>query len=60
VTRQPCERVFVREYGFTITEHNPDRPWIVISSEQRTIKLPDGRDFFAWAHEHWAGAGMDS
>jgi len=43
--------VFVREYGFTITEHNPDRPWIVLSSEQRAIKLPDGRDFFAWAHE---------
>jgi len=36
----------MREYGFTITEHNPDRPWMVLASEHRTIKLPDGLDFF--------------
>lgn len=43
----------MREYGFTITEHDPDRPWMVLSSEHREIKLPDGQNFFAWAHEHW-------
>jgi len=43
----------MREYRFTITEHDPDRPWIVLSSEHRTIKLPDGREFFAWAREQW-------
>lgn len=43
----------MREYGFTITEHDPDRPWMVLASEHRTIKLPGGRDFFAWAHEQW-------
>ena len=43
----------MREYGFTITEHDPDRPWMVLASEHRTIKLPDGLDFFAWAHEQW-------
>ena len=32
----------MREYGFTITEHDPDRPWMVLASEHRTIKLPDG------------------
>ena len=32
----------MREYGFTITEHDPDRPWMVLVSEHRTIKLPDG------------------
>jgi hypothetical protein len=41
------------EYRFTITEHDADRPWMVLGSEQRTVKLPDGRDFFAWAHEQW-------
>ena len=41
--------MFVREYGFTITEHDPDRPWMVLSSEHHTIKLPDGMNFFAWA-----------
>ena len=43
----------MREYGFTITEHDPDRPWIVLSSEHRTIKLPDGMDFLTWAREQW-------
>jgi hypothetical protein len=43
----------MREYGFTITEHDPERPWRVLSSEHRTVKLPDGRDFFAWAREQW-------
>jgi hypothetical protein len=42
-----------REYGFTITDHDPDRPWIVRSSEHRTINLPDGQSFFEWAHEQW-------
>jgi len=43
----------MRDYGFTITEHDPDRPWMVLSSEHRTIKLPDGMDFFTWAREQW-------
>jgi hypothetical protein len=43
----------MREYGFTITEHDSDRPWMVLATEHRTIKLPDGLDFFAWAHEQW-------
>jgi hypothetical protein len=41
------------EYGFTITEHDPDRPRVVLVSEHRTIRAPDGLDFFAWAHEQW-------
>jgi hypothetical protein len=48
-----------REYRFTITEHDPERPWMVLSSEHRTIKLPDGRDFFAWAHDQWPGATLE-
>ena len=43
----------LHEYGFTITEHDPDRPWMVLASEHRTIKLPDGVDFFALAHGQW-------
>ena len=37
----------------TITEHDPTRPWMVLSTEHRTIKLPDGMDFFTWAREQW-------
>ena len=43
----------MREYSFTITEHDPDRPWIVVGSERRTITLPAETQFFAWAHEQW-------
>jgi hypothetical protein len=45
--------MFVREYRFTITEHDPDRPWIVLSTERRAVKLPDGQEFFAWVHQQW-------
>jgi hypothetical protein len=41
----------MRKCSSTITEHDPQRPWMVLSSEHRTIKLPDGRDFFVWAGE---------
>jgi hypothetical protein len=43
----------MHEFRFTVTEHDPDRPWIVLASEHRTIKLADGLHFFAWAHEQW-------
>jgi hypothetical protein len=45
--------MFVREYSFTITEHDPERPWIVLSSEHLTVNLPDGLDFFEWARGQW-------
>jgi len=48
--------VRVREYGHTITEHDADRPWIVLSSEHRTITLPDGLAFFSGAREQWPSA----
>ncbi len=43
----------MRAYSFTITEHDPERPWLVLSSEHRTTELPDGVSFFEWAAEHW-------
>jgi hypothetical protein len=45
--------VFVREYRFTLIEHDPARPWIVVSTQHQTIELPDDSDFFTWAHDHW-------
>ena len=44
----------VPEFGFTLTEHDSDRLWIVIGSEHRTIELDDGVNFF-----EWASAGRD-
>jgi hypothetical protein len=47
--------VFVSAYTFTLTEHDTDRPWIVVSQEERTVALDDGANFFKWAAEHWPG-----
>jgi hypothetical protein len=44
--------MFVRE---RVHDHSTtlERPGMVLSSEHRTIKPPDGRDFFTGAREHW-------
>ena len=36
-TRRACGHTFapMGDYGFTITEHDPDRPWMVLASEGR-------------------------
>jgi hypothetical protein len=43
----------VPEYGFTLTQHDPERPWLVRGQEHRTVRLDGDEDFFAWAHEMW-------
>ena len=34
---QACEHVFVREYSFTVTEHDPAKPWLIVGREHRTV-----------------------
>ena len=41
------------EFGFTVTQHEPTRPWIVVGREPRTVTLADDVNFFDWAREHW-------
>lgn len=41
------------EFSFTLTEHDPDRPWIVVGSEHQTATLPHNANFFEWARERW-------
>ena len=41
------------KYSYTVTEHDSDRPWIVVDTSHRSVTLPDGESFFAWAHENW-------
>jgi hypothetical protein len=38
----------LREYGFALTEHDPDRPCLVLGREHRTIMLPYGLCFSRW------------
>jgi hypothetical protein len=46
-----CEQTCVRAFSFTVTEYDPQRPWIVTSVEQRSVE--DDAEFFAWARERW-------
>lgn len=39
----------MREYGYTVTEHDPDRPWIVRDQRHETVRLDAGMSFFKWA-----------
>jgi hypothetical protein len=50
-----CEHVFVREYGYTVTEHDPERPWIIRNQHHHSVQLPDDELFFDWAYVEWPG-----
>jgi hypothetical protein len=43
----------VPKFSFTITEHDPEKPWLVLGQEHGTATLPDVPAFFAWARERW-------
>jgi hypothetical protein len=41
------------EYGYMLTEHDPERRWLVIGRVHRTVTLDDGENFFEWARQEW-------
>ena len=41
------------EFRYTVTEHDPDKPWLIRGSSHGTVTLEDGASFFEWAAEHW-------
>jgi hypothetical protein len=43
----------MRRYGFQLIEHNPDKPWIIISSRHQEIELADHESFFEWSARHY-------
>jgi hypothetical protein len=46
--------MFVTEVRYTVIEHDPSRPWIVVGEAQhRVIELPSIDDFGAWARQQW-------
>jgi hypothetical protein len=49
-----CEHTFVPEFRFTVFEHDPDRPWIVLGPTQHlTVELEHADEFSVWAGERW-------
>ena len=45
--------MFVREYGYTVTEHDPATPWLILGIQHHMVSLPDGQEFFGWATTEW-------
>ena len=41
--------MFVRDYGYTVTEHDPQRPWIVRDQRHESVQLDDDAGFFEWS-----------
>ena len=48
-----CEHTFVRLVSFSVTEHDPRKPWLVLGTTQHTAQLDEETDFFSWAAERW-------
>jgi hypothetical protein len=43
----------VPEFSYTVTEHDPDHPWIVVGQARHIVTLEAGENFFLWARERW-------
>lgn len=43
----------IPEYSYSVTEHDQDRPWLVLGMSHGTVTLDDDVSFFEWAGEHW-------
>jgi len=41
------------EFKYTVTEHDPEKPWLVRGRRHGTVKLEDDASFFEWAAEGW-------
>jgi hypothetical protein len=41
------------KYSYTVTEHDPERPWIVLGMSNGRVTLSDDVNFFEWARENW-------
>lgn len=39
----------MREYGFRLSEHDAERPWLVVDQRHETVQLADDEEFFEWA-----------
>lgn len=43
----------MRDYGYTLSEHDPGKPWLIIRREHRTVTLEDDEQFYRWASKEW-------
>ena len=45
------EHTFVRSYGFRVTEHDPERPWVIVRSGRHRVELEADIDFYEWVRK---------
>lgn len=45
--------MFVPRFEYELIAYDPERPWIIVSTEQRSVDKPDHKTFFAWAARTW-------
>jgi len=57
IAMRTCVRML--EYRYNVTEYDPERPWIVLSSSRGQVALADHDSFYEWAQEHWPGAPLE-
>jgi hypothetical protein len=43
----------VRRYSYTVTEHDAQKPWLVVGQARHLIELDEDMNFFSWAHTQW-------
>jgi hypothetical protein len=43
------------EFAYTVTEHDPQRPWLIVAQSRGAVTLDDPAAFFEWVAEHWPG-----
>jgi hypothetical protein len=41
------------EWSYTVTEHDPEQPWLVLGRGRHTVTLDNDENFFVWAQERW-------
>jgi hypothetical protein len=42
------------DYGYTLSSHDPERPWLVVSIEHRPSRSTKGVDFRQWARDNYS------
>jgi hypothetical protein len=47
------EHVFVPELRYTVTEYDPERPWVMLTQTRGLVVDLDAQDFPAWAARAW-------
>jgi hypothetical protein len=50
----------MREYRYSVAEHDADRPWIVVGEIRHlTVEIADDQSFFDWAAGEWPAPGFE-